>query len=189
MINATQQVLDALNDLETVLYVTMTIQWPTDAGGTENLTDYHSDITIGGVTYSASGGLVNYSRPAARSIVSRNQFSVELDNNTNSRNAQIEAAQSGVTIDVFLNFEDPATGAHIGQIEIFNGVSTSAQITEARSGGHILRVDYSGQIENLTELRARFTTQSSQQAVDPLDTSMDFAHNPDGDLVLNWGRD
>ena len=187
MINATQPVLDALNDLETVLYVTMTISWPTGAGGPERLTDYHSDITINSQTFQ-TGSLTGYSRPAARSVVNRNQFSLELENNSNTRNAQIEAAQSGVPIEVFLNFENPTTGAHIGQIEIFNGISTSALISESRNGGQTLRIDFSGQLENLTELRARFTTQSSQHAVDPTDTSMDFAHNPDGDLVLNWGR-
>lgn len=188
MLNATPEVLSALNDFETVLYLTIDIEWPSGAGGTEYLTDYHSDITIDGNAYNSNAGIISYSRPSARSVVSRNQFSLELENNSNSRNTQIDAARSGVPITVRLNFEEPQTGSRVGDIEVYNGVSTSAQIAIGRNGGQILRLDYSGQVENLNEVKGRYTTQSSQQAVDPTDTSMDYAHNPDGELTLLWGR-
>lgn len=188
MLNASTAVLAALDDFETVLYLTIDINWPVAAGGTERITDYHSDITIDGNIYNSNGGIISYSRPSARSVVSRNQFSLELENNSNARNTQIDAARSGVPITVRLNFEHPQTGSRIGDIEVYTGVSTSAQIAIGRNGGQILRLDYSGQVENLNEVKGRFTTQSSQQAVDSTDTSMDYAHDPDGELTLLWGR-
>lgn len=187
MLNASDAVIAALNDFETVLFVTITIDWPTAAGGTERLTDYPFDTTVGGQIYQSAAGILNYSRPSARSVISRNDFSLELENNDNRRNSQINAAQSGVPITVFLNFQDPNTGAYIGNIEMYNGISSSAQITAA-DNGQVLRVNFTGQLNNLNEINGRYTTTASQQAVDPTDTSMDYAHDPDGELSLLWGR-
>jgi hypothetical protein len=151
--------------------------------GTVGVTNAPRDVTHDGLTYSASGGLKSLTPPKAEAGVSRDIFGVNLTDVDFAFRDLLDSEPTGVPVEVISRFE---TTAGDRDLKIYTGTVSSFS-TEIESDEHLISVQCVGPITKLQQVTNRVTTDASQQAAHPGDTSMSKSFDTENEAEIKWG--
>ena len=141
------------------------------------------DYEFEGYDYSASGGLKQLTPPKIEAGVSRDLFGILLTDPLFEQRDRLVVESIGVPTKVEGHIE-VASGfkplvLHTGTISSF--------ASRIEADEHLVEIECSGPFTKLQQTVNRMTTDSSQQAAHPGDTSMNKVYDSENVETMKWG--
>lgn len=186
MLNLPVALRNALSDDSSDSIVLVDLLWPSAAAGPQYFTDNPYPITFESNEYVPTAGLLSVSTPQATSIIDRDTFNITLSNNTNAYDTRIEAAPTGVPVEVRVLLKQ--NGQPIaGSLPVYRGISSGASF-QTSDGDRVLALEFTSPLTKLTQTNERLTTDASQREASTTDTSMIHVQDSVNEASTKWGR-
>jgi len=155
--------------------------------GTFYLTDLSYSVVVGGITYTADGGLAEYQAPRQSSQVDRESFKITLLDNKNTLKPEIEAGITGKSLRVRLGFFDANDTPILSDLIVsyqgfIDSVSYQNNFDEA-----IIIIEASSPMGDLGLVKTLITSSSGMDQLSTVDTSFDRVIDKN-ESVIKWGK-
>lgn len=185
MLQVIPEIQEALRARSATIFVLVRMAFKS---GVVAITDAPRDFELEGVFYSADGGLKAVSPPKSEGEISRDLFNVEVTDHDMGLRDILDLENVGVPIDIVSCFTDSVTGQVLnGTLPVYSGVISKVSWSVTDDDEPIVAIECSGPFTKLQQTTHRTTTEASQKAVFPNDTSMDKSFDTENETTIKWG--
>ena len=155
------------------------------ASGTVRLTNLPYNISVGGNTYLADGGLTQMEPPKLTSILDREVYKIKLVDFDDTYKTYFDQGALGTVVTVSLGIEGNTTDLDILYKGRIDGMSIE---TNPEEGTKSATIECASPFAALERTNDRQTDKDTQRNIDSTDSCFDRVYSAAKKVELKWGK-